>query len=60
MANLCIKNKLFSLLSLGLKKYDKPKDLKIPKALEKSLKGNLAVEVALAERHFYNCDYPAR
>ena len=47
------------LYSIGLKKYDKPKDLKIPKSLENSLRGNLSVEVALAERHFYNCDYPA-
>ena len=47
------------LYSIGLKKYDKPKDLKIPKTLENSLRGNLSVEVALAERHFYNCDYPA-
>jgi len=53
------KEMIHFLYSIGLKKYDKPKDLKIPKALEKSLKGNLAVEVALAERHFYNCDYPA-
>ena len=47
------------LYSIGLKKYDKPKDLKVPKSLEKSLSGNLSLEVAMAERHFYNCDYPA-
>merc|ERR1712223_532998 len=47
------------LYSIGLKKYDKPKDLKVPKSLEKSLSGNSSLEVAMAERHFYNCDYPA-
>ena len=50
---------IYFLYSIGLKKYDKPQDLKIPKCLESDLSDNLTVQVALAERHFYNCDYPA-
>jgi anaphase-promoting complex subunit 6 len=47
------------LYSMGMKKYDKPKDLIVPKALQNSLKNNTALDVALAERHYYNCDYSA-
>lgn len=53
------KELIYFLYSIGLKKYDKPQDLKIPKGLENDLSDNLAVQVAIAERHFYNCDYPA-
>ena len=45
------------LYSLGLKKYDKPQDLEVPTILKNNLKDNLALEVALAERCYYNCDY---
>ena len=47
------------LYSIGLKKYNKPEDLVVPKPLEHTLKHNLTLQVALAERHFYNCDYIA-
>ena len=42
---------------MSLKKYDKPADLIVPKALEPSLVMNSDFVVAKAERHFYNCDY---
>ena len=42
---------------MNLKKYDKPADLVIPKAIESSLKMNTDFIVSKAERHFYNCDY---
>ena len=45
------------LYSLGLKKYDKPQDLEVPKVLSNNLKDNLSLEVAMAERSYYNCDY---
>ena len=45
--------------TIGLKKYNKPQDLIVPKPLEHTMKNNLCLQVALAERHFYNCDYLA-
>ena len=45
------------LYSLGLKKYNKPQDLNVPELLKNNLKDNLFLEVAMAERSYYNCDY---
>lgn len=39
-----------------LKKYDKPKEFKVPDSLC-ILNENLDVVVNLAERHYYNCDF---
>jgi len=46
------------LYSVSLKKYSRPEELELPNQLE-SLKDNLDIQVCLAERHFYNCDYRA-
>ncbi|XP_064615248.1 cell division cycle protein 16 homolog [Liolophura sinensis] len=40
----------------SLKKYDKPGDMKIPASLS-CLQTNLDLDVSLAERHYYNCDF---
>ncbi len=47
------------LYGIGTKKYDKPQDLTVPLAIRPSLTQNVSLEVALAERHYYNCDYNA-
>ncbi|XP_052104974.1 cell division cycle protein 16 homolog [Mytilus californianus] len=39
-----------------LKKYNKPKDFKLPDSLN-ILKDNMDVIVNLSERHYYNCDF---
>ncbi|XP_033637648.1 cell division cycle protein 16 homolog [Asterias rubens] len=39
-----------------LKKYDKPSESTLPVCLE-PLKDNMEVVTALAERHYYNCDF---
>ena len=47
-----------NLYTISLKKYSRPEELELPERLE-PLKENNDVQVSLAERHFYNCDYRA-
>lgn len=50
-------NFTFELVPILFSQYDQPSDLHILAELNPALKENVDILTALAERHYYNCEY---